>query len=135
MSHLKTFFETIHPDDREKALLPLGSCCEKGKRSPEYKIVHADGSFRWIKAHCYPVLNDEGTLSLIVGEAFDITALKEEKRIEKERHKRISDQQNALILMVNRISSRSEGIDETIKYITNLTAKTLRVERAGVWLF
>lgn len=48
---------------------------------PEYRVVHSDGSIRWIAARAYPILDESGTIIRVAGIAEDIT---DRKLAEKE---------------------------------------------------
>ena len=49
----------------------------------EYRILHRDGSVRWIHDRAYPIKNEEGTIYRIAGMAEDVTIRKqfEEERL------------------------------------------------------
>lgn len=66
----------IHPDDIEKVQLFLGEQVHKELFEHEYRIVHPDGTVRWIRDRGFPVKNELGQLKYITGIAQDITERK-----------------------------------------------------------
>ena len=75
----KSFIEGIHPDDRERVLSDL-ELQKVGKPfDHEYRVIHADGSTRWIWDRGFPIRDDAGRLTHYAGVAQDIT---ERRRLE-----------------------------------------------------
>lgn len=67
-----SFLDAVHPEDLEH----LKRQMERGKTegwSSEYRIIHPDGSVRWIHARSYPVFDGSGNLMYVTGAASDIT--------------------------------------------------------------
>jgi two-component system, cell cycle sensor histidine kinase and response regulator CckA len=75
-----SFFDAIHPDDRERVVREThgrnGSAFEH-----EYRIIHTDGTTRWIFDRGYPVRDASGAVEYYVGVGQDIT---ERRRVESE---------------------------------------------------
>lgn len=69
----------IHPDDVEKVRTQLTA--HLAKRTPqfqnEHRILHRDGSYRWIRSQGRVVRDSQGELYHMVGFQTDITAYKE----------------------------------------------------------
>ena len=71
----KPFLHFIHPDD-----LPL---LREVTNDPdqefdiEYRVIHADGSLRWVRDRGFPIRNQSGQIYRFGGVAEDITARKE----------------------------------------------------------
>ena len=75
----KSFIEGIHPDDRERVLSDL-ELQKAGKPfDHEYRVIHTDGSTRWIWDRGFPIRDDAGRLTHYAGVAQDIT---ERRRLE-----------------------------------------------------
>lgn len=75
----KHFREVVHPDD-------IGVCEEyqrkiltslQGRRGIEYRVRHNDGSLRWHLANFTPCFDENGGMHSFVGNAIDITELKQ----------------------------------------------------------
>ncbi len=65
-------YEAIHADDRDRIIKALGKQ-EKGEFDEEYRIMHPDGSVRWIHDRAFPIRNKSGEVYRIAGLAKDIT--------------------------------------------------------------
>ncbi|HSV91493.1 MAG TPA: ATP-binding protein, partial [Desulfobacterales bacterium] len=75
-----TLERIIHPDDLARYRVHTeGMERLKGEGNLEFRIVHADGTHRWIAHDCVPVFDQAGTWLGIRGSNRDIT---EEKRLE-----------------------------------------------------
>ena len=75
--HPQRFMESIHPEDRDRALATIVTAREPGSPSDhEYRIIKPDGAVRWIHDRGYPVRDDQGRLILYTGVATDITERK-----------------------------------------------------------
>ncbi len=74
------WLDAIHPEDRERVVNAVRKQTS-GEVSVEYRIVRPDGAIRWIWGRAFPMRNERGEVSRIVGVATDIT---ERKRLEKE---------------------------------------------------
>lgn len=65
--------DTIHPDDRERAINLLSRSYQGEQASADYRIVRPDGSVRYIKARAFPVRDAGGKFCRVVGIAEDVT--------------------------------------------------------------
>ena len=69
--------ESIHPEDRDRALAAIVTAREQGSPSDhEYRIIQPDGAVRWIHDRGFPVRDDQGRVILFTGVATDITERK-----------------------------------------------------------
>jgi len=73
----RSWVEAIHPDDRERVLETALTKQISGQYDEVYRIVRPDGSHRWIHDRAFPVRDDSGEVSRVVGIAEDITQRKE----------------------------------------------------------
>jgi PAS domain S-box-containing protein len=73
--------EVIHPDDQEQARILTAKQLQGECVASEYRIRTPDGSEKWIRDRAFPVRDQEGKLTRIVGIAEDIT---ERKHYEQE---------------------------------------------------
>jgi diguanylate cyclase (GGDEF)-like protein/PAS domain S-box-containing protein len=74
------WMNAVHRDDRaavEDALYKA----RDGRLDHEFRIVRGDGQVRWIHNRSFPVLNENGRITLITGLAEDITARKEDEEL------------------------------------------------------
>jgi PAS domain S-box-containing protein len=63
----------IHPEDREWVLAEFRRERE-GPREIKYRILHADGTVRWLRDRSFPILEPDGRVPRVAGIAADITA-------------------------------------------------------------
>jgi hypothetical protein len=69
-----TFFQRIHPDDREKAAAGFATATRaKAEFALDYRIVRPSGEIRDIHAVGHPVLDSAGALVEFVGTVLDVT--------------------------------------------------------------
>ena len=71
-----SFLDAIHPDDRDRVRHAMSSQA-KGRYDEQYRIVHKDGEERWIRDLAYPIRDEDGNVTRIVGVAQDITDVKQ----------------------------------------------------------
>jgi PAS domain S-box-containing protein len=68
------WFEAIHPDDREKAILAWGEAvAARRPLATEHRLRRKDGEFRNMEVRAVPVLDDQGRIREWVGAHTDIT--------------------------------------------------------------
>ena len=63
----------IHAEDRERVLAVLGPESVTCGFKIEYRVVHTDGTVRWIKDRGFPISDPGGVVRRIVGMAEDVT--------------------------------------------------------------
>ncbi len=83
------WIEGLHPLDRESCFQTYQSAF--GARQPffmEYRLLHGDGSFRWVSDQGQPFYDSQGQFAGFIGSCFDITARKEAERALHEREAR-----------------------------------------------
>lgn len=69
----------VHPADRKRVLAAFTRCKDNGTPFEiEYRIIHKDGSVRYVIDEDYPVFNDKDRITEIEGIITDITELKNE---------------------------------------------------------
>ena len=78
-----TFFDQIHPEDRERVITTVHRAHDGIGQVIEYKARHKDGSWRLLESHGAPFRNATGEVEGMLAVARDIT---ERKKAESERH-------------------------------------------------
>ena len=72
----KKFMESVHPDDRARVAAAFPKQVA-GDYDVEYRLVHSDGTLRWIHDRAFPVTDAAGEVTRIVGIAENITRRKQ----------------------------------------------------------
>jgi PAS domain S-box-containing protein len=73
---IQSWIESIHPDDRERVRSILRTKQVHAESDLEYRILRPDGSIRWIRDRAFPIRDQSGEVSRLVGIAEDITHYK-----------------------------------------------------------
>jgi diguanylate cyclase (GGDEF)-like protein/PAS domain S-box-containing protein len=79
---VRTYASVIHPDDLAAVTALFRDVV--ARRDPyaiEYRLLHADGSVRWVQGHGQAVMGDDGVARYVDGMLFDVT----ERRSSEER--------------------------------------------------
>ncbi|NTU79192.1 MAG: PAS domain S-box protein [Chloroflexales bacterium] len=71
------WIEAIHPDDRERVASAFFERIYMGAYEEEFRVVHPDGSVRWVRDRGFPIWDAEGKVVRAAGIAEDITLRKE----------------------------------------------------------
>jgi PAS domain S-box-containing protein len=68
----------IHPDDRETVVSAYAKAIEKGRVfEMEYRLIHPDGTTRWVRDHAVAVRDLEGRALYCQGVVLDVTQSKD----------------------------------------------------------
>jgi PAS domain S-box-containing protein len=71
-----SYLQTIHPEDQESIRAARDRRRQGAHTDDEYRIVRPDGSIRWIHDRAFPIREEGGSVSRIVGIAENITERK-----------------------------------------------------------
>jgi PAS domain S-box-containing protein len=69
----RNWLAAIHPDDRDQVIHAALTRQADGTYDETYRIVRPDGSERWIRDRAFPIQDDPGRVTRIVGLASDVT--------------------------------------------------------------
>ena len=71
----RRYYSTVHPDDLPAvtALFSDALACRE-PYAIEYRLIHSDGSTRWVQGHCQGVYGSDGVMRYVDGVLFDVTA-------------------------------------------------------------
>jgi PAS domain S-box-containing protein len=83
----RQWLDAIHPEDRSRVAQTLREQSAQGHYDHEYRVIHANGTMRWIRDRAFPIKNEAGEIIRLVGIAEDIT---ERQRIEEIKNEFIS---------------------------------------------
>jgi two-component system, NtrC family, sensor kinase len=143
----KSWAESIHPDDLQKALEINQKQMRGEKVDSTYRIRTPDGHEKWIRDRAFPVRDSSGQLTRIVGVAEDISARKlaeEGLRASEERYRELFENASDLvytfdlnlrITSLNRLAEQTTGYSRDEALLMNLrqlldTQQRERLERA-----
>ncbi|QDU53674.1 PAS domain-containing sensor histidine kinase [Gimesia panareensis] len=78
----RIWVERIHPDDREALLQSMNRKIQGDFSStefPQFRVIHTDGSIRWLESRSFPVYNGLNEVTRLVGIIEDITQRKQDE--------------------------------------------------------
>jgi diguanylate cyclase (GGDEF)-like protein/PAS domain S-box-containing protein len=74
-NRVRTFASVIHPDDRSMLEQAVADALERRDAfALEYRLLHADGSVRWMYERGRGIFGADGTVRFLDGVIFDVTA-------------------------------------------------------------
>lgn len=71
------WLQVLHPEDRNRVETSLYQELEGIPFEEEYRVLHADETQRWVRSQAFPIVDDTGVVTRIVGVVEDITARKQ----------------------------------------------------------
>jgi PAS domain S-box-containing protein len=120
--HFQDFYRYVHPEDRARV---SGAVAEaRGNRSPyavEFRVVHEDGTIRWVSASGEFQYTKEGEPTRMLGVAVDITERKQsnEALVKSEEKFAKAFRSSPVILTLTRVRDhRYLDVNETFEQIT-----------------
>jgi PAS domain S-box-containing protein len=121
-NRVRSYASIIHPEDR----VPVETAVQQGvsTRTPfivEYRVLHADGSVRWVYEKGQGVFDPEGRLLWLDGAIFDIT---ERKRVQQ----RLGAQ-----YATTRVLAESATLAEAVPRVLEAICKSLEWEVGLLW--
>lgn len=69
----ESFLEAVHKDDAATLLEMLQKLADGSPAFCEYRVVMADGAVKWVRDRGFPVFDESGKVTRIVGVAKDVT--------------------------------------------------------------
>lgn len=100
LNDFSTFLRKVHPDDREIYTSKLPTKPDQVKFL-EYRIIHKNGSIKWVQERALPVTDENGKIWRIVGILEDITA----------RKSRELEQANQQVELERQVKERTEDLE------------------------
>ena len=157
-----SFLDAIHPEDRAAVIDALARQVRGNTHVEEFRVVHVDGTVRWVRNQAFPVRNEQGDLYRVTGIATDISeqvqAREEVDRLNRELEVRIAERTRELTAEIAErgrveevLRARSEHIlvhrdallelarldksdfSDALYQILKASADTLGVERTSYW--
>lgn len=78
-----SWLDAIHPDDRDRVSAVLKNEGDE-PQSGEYRLLHSDGSVRWVRFYRFPVRNQAGEIYQFVGIEEDFSDVYDELRLRQQ---------------------------------------------------
>jgi PAS domain S-box-containing protein len=113
-----SFLEYVHPEDLETVTQSLERLSEGEPDELEYRVVRPDGERRWVRAEGKPMLDDDGTVTRIVGFVRDITERKA-RESELERYEAIVENTEDGIYVFDE-NSRFEFVNQRVADVSGI---------------
>ncbi len=85
-----SYVESIHPDDRDKAMAAHWNEMAGVPTETEFRVLHPDGSVRWVLDRSTSILNEKGEVERIVGTMRDVTDIRAAQDALHESERRLS---------------------------------------------
>ncbi|MGI0483883.1 PAS domain S-box protein [Pantanalinema rosaneae CENA516] len=118
----RSWLNAIYPEDRDRILqaFPKQSC---GEYDEEYRIMHPDGSIRWIHDRAFPIRDSAGKIYRIAGIAEDITDYKQIQEKLGLQERAIAGSRNGIVIVDARLpDSPTIYVNPAFEQITGYTA-------------
>ena len=132
-NRVRSFMSIVHPDDRAMHDENVEAALTEGRPFElEYRVIHADGSIRWIYDKGQWVFGDDGEPRCFDGVIFDIT---ERKAAEE----RVRQHEAELAHVLRRhtlgemAASLAHELNQPLTAIATYSDVCLRKERSGKW--
>ncbi len=125
----RLWLEAIHADDRPQIELALERLTQGHRYESEYRVVHPDGTTRWVRDRGYPILDAGGRVTMVTGVCSDITERKQMeaaiKASQDEKFRAIFDGASDGILLADMVSRRFVLANAAICQMLGYTAQEL----------
>ena len=110
----RSWVEAIHPEDRDRVRVAFYENRDGREMEETYRVIHADGSIRWIHDRGFPIRDGSGQPYRFVGVAEDITA---RRQAEEERARLLESETTA--------RAEAEAALERLRAIDTITDSAL----------
>lgn len=84
------WFDSVHPEDRDRIATNLQGVFEEDSINQEYRIIKPDSEIRWILEQVFPVRDESGRVYRIVGLAKDISERKQAEEKLRQREEQLN---------------------------------------------
>ncbi len=116
------WLKKIHPDDLPYVLLEFERMPDTGRVTYEYRLLHKDGTYRWISDGSIFVKDDDGRPLELFGYFQDITRWREADeaiRKSEERYRALAEASHDFIFVINR--------EDVIEYVNNYASQAVHI--------
>ncbi len=102
----RSWSDAIHPEDRPSIVEAVSSSQRLGAHDREYRVVHPDGSTRWIRDRAFPVRDPSGKVYRLAGIMENITERKQVEQALRESEHRYQSVVNQVRDVIFRTDAR-----------------------------
>lgn len=126
---MKTYTSYIHLDDRI-ALQAIMQKRQDGQPTEiEYRVLHPDGSIRWVHDRSFPIFDESGNSTRTAGIAADITERKKAQNEIAKRQKLLEE-----VIQLGKNVASITNLDECLRGIYHSIKFDLGFDRVGIFL-
>lgn len=129
----RSAYDVVFPEDREDQAFHFAQRRAGVHEMREARYRRKDGSELWVQLTSNPFIDRQGAYRGCVALSTDITERKQREAREKAREARLKREQTALLALVRSPPLWQGDMAATIHEVTALVARTLDVERVGLW--
>ena len=119
----------IHPDDREAVESSLERLHACDRCMTEYRFLHQDGQYRWIKDERILRRNEQGEPTEIIGSLSDISQRKRDENTLQQRNRELS-----LVNRVNQMFSSTLELEKVLRITLEEIQRLLELVSVSIWL-
>lgn len=133
----RSFKDAIHDDDRERAMQAIAPHGTVVPFDVEYRVIHPDGTVRWIRARGFPIRDESGEVYRFAGIAEDIT---ERKRAVDEitRQAEVLERGNRRLSLLGEMTGLLQtvvSVEEAATIVGGYMAQVHVGDSGGIYLF
>jgi PAS domain S-box-containing protein len=113
--------QLLHPEDKRSVLAQIPSLWEKGKLTVEYRMLHRDGGYRWIREESNATRDADGKPLEVIGFWTDITQRKQAELAlaeSEERYRRLFES--------SPVALWEEDFSEAKRYLDDLRSRGVK---------
>ena len=119
----------IHPEDAPRVMAGLAHLFDQGRHAHEYRFLHQDGTYRWMRDEMKLVLDAGGNPLETIGYWIDIT---ERKQAEEALQRRVLEL--SALNSIATIVKESLGVTEILKRAMDQALRLVGVEAGAMFL-
>jgi rsbT co-antagonist protein RsbR len=87
----------VHPDDVARVLEELERLLQRGQNAYDYRYLHQDGTYRWVRDDCKVMRDQSGNPVEIVGTWYDVTEKRRSEELIREQATALTELSTPLI--------------------------------------
>ncbi len=130
----------LHPEDSDICRSALDFFTHKAAREEirqvlSLRMLHTDGEYRFIDMHLRAVMNKNNEAAQTYAFFQDMTDARKAEMDRNERDYRLRVQEQGLAELAKSEALTGDNLDKALEVVTRMIARTLNVERVGIWLY